>query len=98
MAVIQLSTDSIELSDGESTESSLTKSEGLDPEEKDDSKTESDNDEAAGNVKTTVADKRFMAEVSPALLVLSCDGLNHKRSKYFGPMEKITHHPAPALQ
>lgn len=62
--IIQLSTDSIELSDGESTESSETKSEGLSPKEKDDSDTESDNDEVTGNVKPTVADKCFMAEVS----------------------------------
>ena len=61
---IQLSTDSVELSDGESTEISLTESEGPDPEEKDGSETESDNNEATGNVNPTAADKRFMAEVS----------------------------------
>ena len=64
LVIIQLSTDNIELSDGESTESSVTESEGLDPKENDDSDTKSDNNEVIGNVKTTAANKCFMAEVS----------------------------------
>jgi hypothetical protein len=65
LVIIELSTDSIELSDGESTESSETESKGLSPKEKDDSNTESDNDEVTDlNANPTVADKRFMAEVS----------------------------------